>query len=68
MKRFDYRREYKNWTKEQMQKHLPILKEKLIKSIGICDSNADDYLKRISYLESKIETELKKLKKEHLNK
>ncbi len=55
MKRFDYRRKYSNWNKEQMQKHLPILQEKLIKNIGICDSIADDCLKRISYLESKIE-------------
>ena len=54
MKRFDYRRKYSNWNKEKIQKHLPILKEKLIKNIGICDSISDDCLKRISYLESKI--------------
>lgn len=54
MKRFDYRRKYTNWDKEKIENHLPILKEKLIKSIGICDSIADDCLKRISYLESKI--------------
>ena len=54
MKRYDYRNDYKNWTKEQMQKHLPILQEKLLKNIGVSDSNADNYSKRISYLNSKI--------------
>ena len=54
MKRYDYRNDYKNWTKEQMQKHLPILREKLLKNIGVSDSNADNYSKRISYLNSKI--------------
>ena len=52
--RSDYRTDYKNWTKERIEKHLPILREKLLKNIGICQSNADNYLKRISYLESKI--------------
>lgn len=55
MKRYDYRNDYKNWTKEQMQKHLPILQDKLLKNIGISQSNADNYSKRISYLNSKIE-------------
>lgn len=54
MKRYDYRNDYKNWTKEQMQKHLPILRDKLLKNISISDSNADNYSKRISYLNSKI--------------
>ena len=54
MKRYDYRNDYKNWTKEEMKNHLPILQDKLLKNLGICESNADDYSKRISYLNSKI--------------
>jgi len=54
MKRYDYRNDYKNWTKEEMKKHLPILQDKLLKNLGICESNADDYSKRMSYLNSKI--------------
>ena len=53
-KRYDYRNDYKNWTKEQMKKHLPTLQDKLLKNLGICESNADNYSKRISYLNSKI--------------
>ena len=55
MKRFDYRRKYTNWTKEQMEEHLPILQDKLLLNLGICDDLADDYSRRISYLKSKIE-------------
>ena len=54
MKRYDYRNDYKNWTKDEMKKHLPILQDKLLQNLGICESNADDYSKRISYLNSKI--------------
>jgi len=54
MKRFDYRRKYTNWTQEQMQKHLPILRYRMLKHIGLNDMVADDCLRRISYLESKI--------------
>ena len=54
MKRYDYRNDYKNWTKEQMQKHLPILLDKILLNLGICDDLADDYSKRHSYLKSKI--------------
>jgi len=52
--RSDYRTEYKDWTKERITKHLVILQEKLLKNIGICDSNVDFYSKRISYLKSKL--------------
>ena len=54
MKRYDYRNDYKGWTQERIKNHLPFLKEKLIKNLGICESNADDYGKRISYLENKL--------------
>lgn len=54
MKRYDYRNDYKNWTKDKMQKHLPILQDKLLQNLGICESNVDNYSKRISYLNSKI--------------
>jgi len=54
-RRYDYRNDYKGWSKEDIKKHLPILKDKLSLNIGICQSNADDYLKRISYLENKIQ-------------
>ena len=54
MKRYDYRNDYKNWTKDEMKKHLTILKDKLLQNLGICESNSDDYSKRISYLNSKI--------------
>ena len=52
--RSDYRTEYKNWTKERIENHLPILKDKLLKNIGICESNVEYYSKRISYLKTKI--------------
>ena len=53
-KRYDYRNDYKNWSIEEIINHLPILKEKLCINIGICDDLANDYLKRISYLENKL--------------
>jgi ribonucleotide reductase beta subunit family protein with ferritin-like domain len=52
--RYDYRNDYKGWNNERIEKHLPYLKDKLLQNIGICDSNSQDYLKRISYLENKI--------------
>lgn len=52
--RSDYRSDYKDWTKERILNHLPVLKEKLLKNIGICESNVQFYSKRISYLENKI--------------
>ena len=54
MKRYDYRNDYKDWTKEQIENYLPILKDKLLKNLGVCDDLYDNYLKRISYLENKI--------------
>ena len=53
-KRYDYRNDYKGWTNEQIENALPKLKDDLLKNIGICDSNADDYRKRIVYLENKL--------------
>jgi hypothetical protein len=53
-KRYDYRRDYKGWTIEQITKHIPKLEEELLKNIGICQSNADNCLKRLSYLKNKI--------------
>ena len=55
-KRYDYRNDYKGWSMEQIEKHIPYLKQKLAKNIGICDNNAADALKRLSYLQSKMET------------
>lgn len=54
MARYDYRNDYKGWTKQQIKIHLVYLKEKLLKNIGVCESNTSNYLKRISYLEDKI--------------
>ena len=53
-KRYDYRNDYKGFTKEQILEVLPYLKDRLIKNVGICQSNADDYLKRITYLKGKL--------------
>lgn len=53
MKRYDFRRDYKGWTNEEIKNHLPYLKEKLQESV-FCQSNSDNYLKRISYLENKL--------------
>ena len=53
-KRYDYRNDYKGFTKEQMLEVLPYLEDRLIKNVGICQSNADDYLKRITYLKGKL--------------
>ena len=64
MRRYDYRNDYKNWTKDEMKKHLTILQDKLLQNLGICESNAEDYSKRISYLNSKtnkIKNTIKKL-------
>ena len=33
MKRYDYRNDYKNWTKDEMKKHLPILQDKLLQEL-----------------------------------
>jgi hypothetical protein len=52
--RTDYRNEYKGWDNYRIEKHLIYLKEKLSQNIGVCDSNVEYYLKRISYLEIKI--------------
>ena len=52
--RYDYRNDYKNWDKSRIKEYLPKLKDKLLQNIGICQSNADDYLKRIIYLENKL--------------
>ena len=54
MKRYDYRNDYKNWTKDRIKKHLPILENKLLENVGICESNTDNYSKRISYLKTKL--------------
>ena len=54
MKRYDYRNDYKNWTKDEIKKHLPILVNKILLNLGICDDLADDYSKRYSYLKNKI--------------
>ena len=54
MARYDYRNDYKGWTKEEMVNYLPILLDKLLANIGICESNAADYSKRHSYLKNKI--------------
>ena len=52
--RYDYRNDYKNWTLENMKKHLPVLKEKLLRNIGICEESERNFSKRISYLNSRI--------------
>ena len=49
----DYRNEFKGWDNYRIEKHLIYLKEKLLLNIGICQSNVEYYLKRISYLENK---------------
>jgi len=52
--RTDFRNEFKGWDKNRITSYLPYLRDKLLFNIGICDSNVDFYLKRISYLENKI--------------
>lgn len=52
--RTDFRNEFKGWDKERIEKHLIYLREKLLPNIGVCDSNAEYYSKRISYLSNKI--------------
>ena len=52
--RYDYRNDYKGWTKEKIENHLAYLREKLIENVGVCQSNANDYLKRITFLQSKL--------------
>ena len=54
-KRYDYRNDYKGWSKDQMRDHLAILHMRLLQNIGICESNADDCSKRISYLNTRID-------------
>jgi len=52
--RTDFRREFKGWDKNRITSYLPYLKDKLLLNIGVCDSNVNFFLKRISYLENKI--------------
>ena len=54
MTRYDYRNEYNNWDQTQIKQHLTKLKDDLLNNIGICKSNTDNLLKRITYLENKI--------------
>ena len=49
----DYRNEFKGWDKEKIEKHLIYLRKKLLPNIGVCESNVEYYLKRISYLSNK---------------
>ena len=51
--RTDYRNEFKGWDKEKIEKHLIYLRKKLLPNIGVCESNVEYYLKRISYLSNK---------------
>ena len=54
MRRYDYRNDYKNWTKEQIEKHLPVLVDKILLNLDVCDDLANDYSKRHSYLKSRL--------------
>ncbi len=51
-KRYDYRNDYKGWSEEKIKNHLPYLKDKLLLNVG--GGSFDYYLKRISYLENKL--------------
>ena len=53
-KRFDYRNDYKGLNLEQLKTILSKLQDKLLDSLGICDSLSNDYLKRIIYVEKNI--------------
>ena len=51
MKRYDYRREFKEMNKEQLQKQLENNKNRMLD--GLCwGMNVDCYFKRVSYIES----------------
>ena len=52
--RYDYRNDYKGWSKKEISTQIPVLQDKLLDNLGICQSNVDNYLKRIIYLESKL--------------
>ncbi len=52
--RYDYRNDYKGWSKKQISTQITVLQDKLLDNLGICESNADNYLKRIVYLEDKL--------------
>ena len=54
--RYDYRNDYKNWSLDKIKNHLPFLKDKLLQTLSFCDSSANNLIKRISYLEGKINT------------
>lgn len=51
MKRYDYRREYKNLTKEQLKNALDRNLKRLIEYLGN-GWDADYYFKRVCYIES----------------
>ena len=54
MKRYDYRRQYKNWEKRKIESHLEVLVDRLIDNEGICESIVSDCNKKISYLTLKL--------------
>ena len=56
-KRYDYRNVYKDMTKEDLLEYLTALKQRLLDNIGIIDTSNE--LKRICYIENKLNTKYK---------
>ena len=53
-KRYDYRNDYKDLNIEQLKSMIPDLNDRLLQSVGFCDSTSNDYLKRVLYVEKRI--------------
>lgn len=51
--RYDYRNDYKDMDLEGLKSALAKLQDRLLDRLGAC-LNADDLMKRISYVEKKI--------------
>ena len=62
MKRYDYRRDYSKMTTSELRDCLKSLIDRMLNSIAVLDNkSADDCIRRISYVESKI----KKIEAKH---
>jgi hypothetical protein len=52
--RYDYRNDYKDMNLEQLKSALINDKQRLLNWIGLDDNETKNYVKRVSYLENKI--------------
>lgn len=67
MKRYDYRQDYSKMTVNELRDCLKSLIDRMLNSIAALDNrSADDCIRRISYVESKIKKlEAKNAKRRH---